>query len=280
MTFSLTDIGAKSHPSVHVALDHGVLTIGLGHEGADLLWTVSMIDCFCDIVQGLSGNESVRVLVIQSEGKDFCLGLDAQDFVLSSNSDRIRVHASIEKFQQCCQRGLQLLNQPVIAQVQGNCHAAGIRLLEGCDIVLADDHAQFVFDAKDSELMSLSKSVMFEPQLQSMSKRAKTFYTFTHQIFDGREAARTGLATLSFPGHVLRQETHSLATLLSEKDRLALQFTKETLAHVGAMSWDASVNFTAAKFAELKSRQSGEGSMRVSAVASFLAGQSKPGKGV
>ena len=53
---------------------------------------------------------------------------------------------------------------------------------------------------------------------------------------------------------------------------MALQFTKETIAHVGTMSWDASVNYTAAKFAELTSRQSGASSSRAIAIAEIRLG--------
>ena len=77
----------------------------------------------------------------------------------------------------------------------------------------------------------------------------------------------------------LETDVYDLARSLVEKDPLALQFTKETVAHVDTMSWDAAVNFTAAKFAELKSRQAGGASARASGVQNFLAGKSKPGLG-
>jgi enoyl-CoA hydratase/carnithine racemase len=107
----------------------------------------------------------------------------------------------------------------------------------------------------------------------------KAYVTRIENTFDTKEAQRVGLVTLSFLPEVLSQQIEALATSFCEKDALALQFTKETVAHVPSMTWDASVNFTAAKFAELKSRQAGETSTRAAAVASFLAGKTKPGKG-
>jgi hypothetical protein len=65
---------------------------------------------------------------------------------------------------------------------------------------------------------------------------------------------------------------------LKSKDPLALQFTKETLAHCPHMGWDASVSYTAAKFAQIKALQAEAGnSSRAGAIAGFLSGQSKPG---
>ena len=71
---------------------------------------------------------------------------------------------------------------------------------------------------------------------------------------------------------------NALAQELVAKDPIALQFTKESLQHVESMTWDAALNYNAAKFAELKTRQQGAGS-RAASVANFLAGKSRPGLG-
>jgi enoyl-CoA hydratase/carnithine racemase len=97
--------------------------------------------------------------------------------------------------------------------------------------------------------------------------------------FSGKEAARYGLITHSGAPQAMEREAQELARAWLEKDPLALQFTKETVTHVGTMSWDAAVNYTAAKFAELKSRQAGSASARTSGISNFLAGKSKPGLG-
>lgn len=175
------------------------------------------------------------------------------------------------------QRLLRGLPQPVLAAVQGCCEGCVIGLIEACDIVFAADDAHFVLTAADAGLDlqgPIGKSIS-----RVMAPRAARFHALTGRAFDGREAERCGLVTRSFAAAGLEREVATLAAELMAKDALALQFTKETLQHVGTMDWDAVLNFNAAKFAELKALQAGRPSARAAAVESFLAGKSKPGLG-
>jgi enoyl-CoA hydratase/carnithine racemase len=279
MTLSLTDIGIDPDESIQANLEQGVLIVGLGQAGGQGLWTVSMIEYLSRVVQRIACNESIRVLVLEAVSKDFCSGLDLNDFAAITKTDPIRVRTAMDEFEQCCLRLMPTLEQPVLAQVHGQCQSAGIKWLEGCDIVYADHRAEFFLDESDFHQLSMVNNSQSEPKANLISTNTESFDALAQQVFDGQEAARRGLVTQSFPHDLLTHEIRALASSLIEKDRLALQFTKETIAHVGTMSWDASVNYTAAKFAELTSRQSGASSSRAIAIASFLAGESKPGKG-
>ena len=112
-----------------------------------------------------------------------------------------------------------------------------------------------------------------------MAPRAARYDALTGGSFDGREAERHGVASRSLPAMELEHETRLLAREFVGKDALALQFTKQTLQHVDAMDWDAVLDYTAAKLAELKALQAGRPSARAAAVDSFLGGRSKPGLG-
>jgi enoyl-CoA hydratase/carnithine racemase len=264
---------------VQVNLDKGLMTIRLGHVNNGYLWTLELMDNFCDLIQAVSQNSDVRVLVIESSGVDFCKGLLTSDFPRTSTNRDPNVRTTLDRFEQCCHRDLALLPQPVIAKVQGLCHFAGVQLLEGCDIVFAAEDAQFIVQGQELLLMSSDWEQKSHKFQRLAGDQPKTYVTRIENTYDTSEAQRLGLVTFSFLPEVLSQEVETLAISFCEKDALALQFTKETVAHVPSMTWDASVNFTAAKFAELKSRQAGETSTRATAVASFLAGKTKPGKG-
>ena len=98
------------------------------------------------------------------------------------------------------------------------------------------------------------------------------------QKLSAQQALDRAWVTLVLEEAEVAAKVQELTQSWLDKDPLALQFTKETLAHVGGMSWDASVNYTAAKFAEIKARQAELGSSsRADAITGFLAGQSKPG---
>jgi len=142
--------------------------------------------------------------------------------------------------------------------------------------VLAAEDARFALPQAEADL---SSGAVVKAASRVMTQRAADYYTLTGHSFDGREAERNGLATRSVPAASLDAEAQALAAELAAKDAIAVQFTKETLLHVPAMSWDGVLSFTAAKFAELKALQAGRPSTRAAAVESFLAGKSKPGLG-
>lgn len=269
-----------SSPALHLELEDGVLKIGMGSDTDRYLWTLDLMESFCGLIESVNSNADVRVLIIHGNGLDFCRGLKAEDFSSATDLRETRVRKTLDRFERCCHRDLALLPQAVIAQVQGGCRFVGIQLLEGCDIVFTDHESEFVIEEKDVHLISSFAKPSTENSFRILENRRATYGSIMGKIFDGKEAVDYGLATQSFYTQELSHEVLSLAKTLCAKDSLALQFTKETLAHVNSMSWDAAVNFTAAKFAQLKSLQSADSSIRATAIASFLAGKSKPGKGV
>jgi enoyl-CoA hydratase/carnithine racemase len=273
----MPDTLAPASRLLHTQLDDGVLTISLHapERGNALTW--HMVTSLDELWQRIALREDVRVVVLRGSGDVFSMGLDVDDFSQVMHVDVPRARAALECLHQWRSRLLKILPQPVIGQVAGACHGAAVRLVEGCDIVLAAEDAAFMLSGPDASLIARHPACVPGPdwidactlsQLQSQGRTVS-----------GLEAAQHGLVTFACTRETLEHEVMELARALSDKDRLALQFTKETVAHVGSMSWDAAVNFTAAKFAELKSRQASGPSARASGVHNFLAGKSKPGLG-
>jgi enoyl-CoA hydratase/carnithine racemase len=174
-------------------------------------------------------------------------------------------------------RQLRALPQPVIAKLHGIWRGSVLALVAACDIVYVADNAEFDLCEPDSG--AFMSGPVAQVMSSVMTRRSVSQHALDGRSFNGMEAARNGLATLSFSPSDLDREIDLLVASLLEKDPLALQFTKQTLRHVPTMGWDAVLDYNAAKFAELKSMQAGRPSARAAAVESFLAGTSKPGLG-
>jgi enoyl-CoA hydratase/carnithine racemase len=261
---------------IRTQFEEGILTIGLA-PGASNLINAQLSREMATLLESIRYDEAVRVVVIKGEGDGFCAGLDAADFVQAAGENPPRSRSADEAAHLWMGRLLRQLPQPVIAMVHGYCRGAAVSVLAACDIVCVADEAEFTLVQADSATLPCGpgpKSIS-----EVMTQRAASYYSLTGQSFDGAEAARNGLATLDFPQADLQRETYALAREFLNKDPLAVQFTKETVQHVGHMDWDAALNFTAAKFAELKALQAGRPSSRAAAIESFVAGKSKPGLG-
>ncbi len=269
-----------SFGALHQVLAHladGLLTITLNCPQRNNVIGVQMALDIDRLLQAVATDTEVRVVVLRGAGDNFCAGLDDADFNDAAAHDARQSSSARAAAERCRTRWLRVLPQPVIGMVCGVCAGAAIGLIESCDIVVCADEARFSLpDTADENVLS---ALSAKAVSRVMSARAVSLHALTGKPFDGRQAEEFGLVTQSWPAAELARKTHELVAELLSKDALALQFTKETLRHVGAMDWDAVLNFNAAKFAELKSLQAGRPSPRAAAVESFLAGKSKPGLG-
>jgi len=277
MLYPVAPADAGETPCILADLDEGILTLTLNRPAQRNAMNVALTLEIHALLEAVRDDESVRVVVLRGAGAGFCAGMDSPDFNDATRHDARRLHTAREAAHEWQDRLLRRLPQPVIASVHGFCEGRALAVLERCDIVLAADDTAFSMPAVDAgELLE-------GPEAKSMSRvmtpRAASYYALTGQVFDGREAERNGLVSQSVPASELQAQTDALAREFVAKDPLALRFTKETVQNVGDMSWDAALNFTAAKFAELKALQAGRPSPRAAAVAGFLSGKSKPGLG-
>lgn len=262
---------------IRTDLEEGILTVALHRPEQRNLVDVAMSREMEALLRAVHHDAAVRAVVLRGDGPGFCAGLDSQDFHDTARHGEAPLRAARDAANDWQVRLLRLLTQPVIAMVHGFCQGGALAILESCDIVLAADDTGFSLpevDAGEIPTGPTAKSIS-----RVMTQRAASYYALTGRSFDGAEAERNGLVTRSLPASELERETYALAREFVAKDAIALQFTKETLQHVGPMDWDGVLNFTAAKFAELKALQAGRPSARAAAVKSFLAGKSKPGLG-
>ena len=240
--------GLSSH------LDAGVLTVVFERGEIDL----ETVRALQTTLQSTVGDESIRVLVLCG-----AVGGLRGNMTIGTCGDLVRL--------------LRSLSQPVVAKLRGVWRGSVLALVGACDIVYVADDAEFALT--EASLASFPYGPLEESISRVMTTRSVSRHALDGRPFNGVEAERNGLATLSFPASELDTETHALLSSLLEKDPLALQFTKQTLHNVPGMSWDAVLDYNAAKFAQFKSLQEGRPSARAAAVESFLAGTSKPGLG-
>jgi enoyl-CoA hydratase/carnithine racemase len=277
MQYSSTAIDAAAMRRIKAEVDDGVLTIALNRPEQGNAIDAAMTREMEALLGAVAADDTVRVVVLRGAGKDFCNGVDARDFFDPAGKDTAALRALRDATDEWRIRALRRLPQPVVAMVHGACRGGALAILESCDIVHSACDARF--SAVGPLEGTLPHGATAKSASETMTQRAASYFLLTGETFDGDEAERNGLATRSLPAAELETATYELARELAAKDAIALRFTKETLRHVGAMSWDGVLSFTAAKFAELKALQAGQASTRAAAVESFLAGKSKPGLG-
>jgi methylglutaconyl-CoA hydratase len=134
-------------------------------------------------------DDSVRVVVLSSAGKNFCAGADlgwmraAANLGAEENQRDARVMAEMLK-------RIATIPKPTIARVQGNAFGGGVGLVAACDIAIATFEAQFSL----SEVkLGLIPAVISPHVIGAISERHARRYMLTGERFSAAEAYRIGL---------------------------------------------------------------------------------------
>jgi len=179
-----------------------------------------MISEIVHCLSAIAADEAIRVLVIRAAGKHFCAG----HFLAEMVDSGVREYKII--FDQCTHM-MQMIHdipQPVIAQVQGIATAAGCQLAAWCDLVVAEEGAQFATPGVKIGLFCTTPSVAVS---RAIGRKAAMEMLLTGRYFPAREAKELGLVNRVVPLEELEAETDKLANEIAEASRFVLSIGKQ-----------------------------------------------------
>jgi enoyl-CoA hydratase/carnithine racemase len=129
-------------------------------------------------------DESVRCVLITSEGDHFTAGNDIRDFMSNppteEDSDVAKFLGSLLEFP-----------KPLLAAVKGNAVGVGTTMLLHCDVVVASPSAQFSMPFTSLGLVPEAGSSKLFPELVGYQRAAKIF--MTGEPFQAEDAMEMGL---------------------------------------------------------------------------------------
>jgi enoyl-CoA hydratase/carnithine racemase len=169
-----------------------------------------------DALQAITGNESIRAVVLAANGPAFCAGHDLKELT-SRRSDADGGRAYFQRIMTTCSAMMQqivALPQPVIAAVQGVASAAGCQLVASCDIAVAGAKAGFATPGVDiglfcsTPMVALSRNVARKHAMQML---------LTGDMVPAEKAAAIGLVNEVVPAGLERARAIEMAQLFASK---------------------------------------------------------------
>lgn len=137
----------------------------------------------------LGQNDDVRAIVLKAEGKAFCAGADLNWMRAMADYSRTENLADADKLAQML-KTIYECPKPTLAVIQGDVYAGGIGLIAACDVAIAVKSARFCL----SEVrLGLIPATISPYVIRAMGARAAHRYFLTAEVFDAKEARRTGL---------------------------------------------------------------------------------------
>jgi enoyl-CoA hydratase/carnithine racemase len=176
--------------------------------------------------EAIAANDHVSVVLLRSEGADFCLGWD-DDAVVA----RLQPGAPVDPF-----GGIAALPVPVIAVLQGTVCSAGLELALCADVRIASDNARFSLPELSQGLLPLAGG---SQRLTRIAGRgAASSMLLLGEELDAPSAMRCGLVSRVVPATDLSAEADTLASHVAERGPIALRYAKEAVRQGIEMSLD------------------------------------------
>jgi enoyl-CoA hydratase/carnithine racemase len=163
------------------------------------------------VLDGLSTDASVRVVVLGGAGKAFCAGHDLKQMKAKPELEYYR-----GLFGDCSRLMLRIqsLPQPVIARVHGTATAAGCQLVAMCDLAVAAAEARFAVSGINVGLFCATPSVALS---RNVGRKAAFEMLVTGEFIDAQTALERGLINRCVPADALDPEIDRLAAAIAAK---------------------------------------------------------------
>jgi methylglutaconyl-CoA hydratase len=204
---------------VHYDVIEQVATLTLDSQHNRNALSRRLVGELFDRLEQAEGDEDVKVVVIRAEGRTFCSGADLSE----ASEDGMEKAAGVLVD---LQRRIATLAKPVVTRLHGNVRAGGIGIVAASDIALSAADATYAFTEVRLGLTPAAISLSVLPR---MTDRSAALTFLTGEVFDGTEAAATGLVTKAVPEDELDTELRQVCAALAKGNPQGLRETKRLI---------------------------------------------------
>jgi enoyl-CoA hydratase/carnithine racemase len=204
---------------VHLGILDGVATVTLDSPENKNALSQQLTGELLERLETAGADDSIRVIVIRSALDVFCSGADL------SEATTVGMGVGAQRMVDV-QRAIVANPKPVVARVAGPVRAGGIGIVAAADISVAGAESSFALTEVRLGLAAATISLTVIPRL---TDRAAAYTFLTGNGFDGLEAARFGLVTLTVPDGDLDTAVATVVESLLKGVPQGLQETKKLL---------------------------------------------------
>ncbi len=235
----------------------GIATITLNRPEALNAVSEQMANELVEAVEDVAEDDSSRVLVIKAAGRVFCAGGDFNYEKVRTGEvavEDLKVWPEIEKQvkrgkippkpQRKVILGLQNLDKPTVAVIQGFAAGLGLDIALACDMRIGSNKARFTIGYTSAGVAPDSGGTWLMPRVIGVAKTLELI--FTGDTCDAEEAYRIGLLNRVVPAEQLEEETQKLAQKIASGSPIAFRLSKLMVYKGLAMDLDTALAFAMA----------------------------------
>jgi enoyl-CoA hydratase/carnithine racemase len=233
--------------TIHFVADAGVATVTLESPGKLNAVNVAMWNELRRVFEALSGDQSVRCIVLRGTGGNFAAGADLDEFGEAhhdvTSGRRFHLETVVPSL-----AAIRDVRQPVVAAIEGICAGGGLQIALAGDIRIAADSARF-----GMPVGRLGLPVVL-PELRLLLERLGQVLTaellLTGRLLDAKEAREKGIVSRTVPPadfeHRLAETVHLICAgspLAARRNKAQIRLLVERGMDYTAHDLDTSFEF-------------------------------------
>jgi enoyl-CoA hydratase len=238
----------------------GIATVTISRPSAMNALNTRFFNEMDQLVQEISSNADVKVMIITGDGKAFVAGADIAEMV-EKNSEEGSTFSTLG---QNTFSSFGKMNIPVIAAINGFALGGGLELAMGCDFRIASTKAKFGQPEVSLGLIPGYAGTQRLPRLTGMGDAL--YLLMTADMITADEALRIGLVQKVFEPEELLDEANKIAKIIMSKGSEAIKKTKHVVRQGIEMNFEDGEKLEAEQFGTLF----GEGNQGKEGMKAFL----------
>lgn len=216
------------YKTIEVAIESNMATVWLNRPELHNAMNDVMIAELTKAFDELSGETSLRLILLRGKGKSFCAGADlhymkqiAQYGYEENVADSKKLATVFQTIYACA--------VPTIAIVHGAAYGGANGLLAACDIVLAEEQTIFAF----SEVkLGIAPATIGPYVMKRIGEFGAKELMITGKRFDGKEAEKWHLVNHSVPQAEMEDTLSKLIKSILSSGPLAVRATKKLIEDI------------------------------------------------
>ena len=221
----------------------GVLRLTMNDQKNRNALSEAMMNNLIEELTKAASNQSIRVIVIASNGPVFSAGHDLKE-ITAARYQKDFGDAYFKSLFDTCSSLMQLIvscPKPVIAEVVGTATAAGCQLVASCDLATAADSAKFATPGVNIGLFCSTPMVALS---RNVNKKNAMEMLLTGDMINAEKAKEIGLINNYFKTEKLTNETMILANKIASKSSMTVSMGKSAFYTQSELDLSAAYEYT------------------------------------
>jgi len=181
---------------IHCSIAGGIATVTLDSPGRLNAISVAMWRELAKVFSKLSGDRTVRCIVVRGAGGNFAAGADISEFAAVRHDETTGKHFHLEILGAGIE-AIRTVAQPVVAAIEGVCIGGGLEIAVACDLRIATDDARI--GAPVGKVGFPFALPELRPLLALVGPAVAADLLLAGRVFSGAEAQAFGLVQRAVP---------------------------------------------------------------------------------